>query len=143
MGAQNGSVAVVGRLVAAINAHDLDAMVGCFADGYVNESPVHPQRGFTGNDQVRSNWSQIFARVPDVRAQVLRSVADGGSVWTEWDVQGDRVDGVPFALRGVVIFGLKADTIASARFFLEPVEETSGDVDADIRRVTGTEGNTR
>ncbi len=81
--------------------------------------------------------------MPDVRAQVLRSVVDGSSVWTEWDVQGNRVDGVPFAMRGVVIFGLEADTIASARFFLEPVEETSGDVDADIRRVTGTERNTR
>jgi hypothetical protein len=41
-------------------------------------------------------------------------------------------------MRGVVIFGIAGDTIASARFYLEPVEDTSGDVNAHTRRVTGT-----
>jgi hypothetical protein len=39
---------------------------------------------------------------------------------------------------GVVIFGVADAAIASARFYLEPVEETSGDVDAHTRRVVGT-----
>jgi hypothetical protein len=51
----NGStdpMSLVRRLAAATNAHDLDALVACFADDYLNETPVHPARGFRGADQV-------------------------------------------------------------------------------------------
>jgi hypothetical protein len=64
--ADQSPVAVVQRLLEAINAHDLEAMVACFADDYVNEWPAHPQRGFRGSQQVRRNWSQLFAGVPDL-----------------------------------------------------------------------------
>src|ERR1051325_11909106 len=59
-----GTVSAVQRLIEAINDHDLERMVSCFASGYVNETPAHPLRSFTGNEQVRTNWSQIFASVP-------------------------------------------------------------------------------
>lgn len=126
---------VVDRLVRALNAHDLDGLVACFAEDYVNETPVHPLRGFKGSAQVRTNWTQIFAGVPDVRADILREVADGDQVWTEWDMSGNRIDGSAFGMRGVVILGVVDDAIASARFYLEPVEEASGDVDDHTRRV--------
>ncbi len=129
---------VLDRLLAAINAHELGAMVSCFAEDYTNETPVHPPRGFRGREQVRTNWSQIFAAVPNVQARVVGSSVDGDTLWTEWDIAGDRADGAPFLMRGVVIFRVADDTIASARFYLEPVEDTSGDVDAYTRRVTGT-----
>lgn len=38
---------------------------------------AHPERGFTGRDQVRRNWEQIFAAVPDVTAEVVRIAVDG------------------------------------------------------------------
>ncbi len=129
---------VLDRLLGAINAHSLEAMVSCFAEDYTNETPVHPPRGFRGQEQVRTNWSQIFAAVPNIEARVVRSSVDGDTLWTEWDIAGDRADGAPFLMRGVVIFGVAGDTIASARFYLEPVEDTSGDVNAHTRRVTGT-----
>lgn len=129
---------VIDRLLAAINAHDLEAMVSCFAEDYTNETPAHPPRGFRGQEQVRTNWSQIFTAVPNIQAHVVRSSVEGDTLWTEWDIAGDRADGVRFLMRGVVIFGLADDTIASARFYLEPVEDSSGDVNAHTRRVTGT-----
>ena len=128
---------VLERLLAAINAHDLESMVSCFAEDYTNETPVHPPRGFRGQEQVRTNWSQIFAAVPNIQARVVRSTVDGNTHWTEWDIAGDRADGARFLMRGVVIFGVVDHTIASARFYLEPVEDSSGDVDAHTRRVTG------
>jgi ketosteroid isomerase-like protein len=136
--AGQGSAAVVERLLEAINAHDLDGMVACFADDYVNEWPAHPQRGFRGSDQVRRNWSQSFAGVPDLRARLPRMVVDGDTVWTEWDIAGTRGDGAAFLMRGVSIFGVAGGRLAWVRFYLEPVEETSGDVDAHTRRVVGT-----
>ena len=130
--------AVVERLVASVNAHDLEAMVGCFAEDYVNVTPAHPQRGFGGSQQVRRNWSQLFAGVPDLRAEVLGTAVDGDRVWAEWDISGTRGDGAAFLMRGVSIFGVADGRLAWVRFYLEPVEETSGDVDANTRRVVGT-----
>lgn len=113
-------------------------MVACFADDYVNEWPAHPQRSFRGSQQVRSNWSQIFAGVPDLRARVPRTAVDGDTVWSEWDMSGTRRDGAAFLMRGVAIFGVTEGRLARVRFYLEPVEETSGDVNAHARRVAGT-----
>ncbi len=127
---------VVDRLVDAVNRHDLDGLVACFAADYRNETPVHPQRSFTGNSQVRTNWAQIFAGVPDIKATVLRHVSSDDQVWTEWDMSGTRIeDGGRFVMRGVVIFAITNDLVTSARFFLEPAESSSGDVDAHTRRV--------
>ncbi len=132
---------VIDRLVGAVNGHDLEGLVSCFADDYVNETPVHPQRGFRGSGQVRTNWAQIFGGVPDMKAAVLRRAESDDQIWTEWEMSGSRrEDGGPFLMRGVVIFETKGDVISSARFYLEPVEEASGSVDAHTRRVvTGGE----
>ncbi len=133
-----GPAVVVERLLAAINAHDLEAMVACFADDYVNEWPAHPQRSFQGRAQVRQNWSQIFAGVPDLQARLPRMAVDGDTVWTEWDMAGTRTDGAAFLMRGVSIFGVADGRLARVRFYLEPVEETSGDVNTHTRRVVGS-----
>ena len=52
------------RVSAAANSHDIDRVVGCFTEDYRNETPVHPSRGFVGREQVRRNWTRIFAAVP-------------------------------------------------------------------------------
>jgi ketosteroid isomerase-like protein len=137
----NGSTdptSLVLRLADATNAHDLDALVACFADDYANDTPSHPNRGFRGADQVRRNWTQLFAGVPDLAARVLASAADGGTVWTEWEMSGTRRDGVAHLMRGVIIFHVAADRIVSARFYLEPVDTGGGDVDAAIARAIAT-----
>lgn len=133
--------AVIDRLLRAVNEHDLEGLVSCFAHDYVNETPVHPLRSFTGNDQVRRNWSQIFGGVRDIDAAIIRRAETADLVWTEWDMSGTRSeDGSSFLMRGVVIFGIRGDLISSARFYLEPAEEASGDVNAHAQRVaTGRE----
>jgi ketosteroid isomerase-like protein len=128
---------VLQRLLSAVNAHRLDHLEACFAADYLNETPAHPQRGFRGRDQVRQNWSEIFSRVPDIRAQVHSTAGHGGTVWTEWEMAGTRSDGAPFLMRGVVIFKTADGLISSARFYLEPVEVASGDVNAAVSRVLG------
>jgi hypothetical protein len=39
---------VIERLVAAMNAHDLDAAAGFFHEDYRSEQPAHPGRAFAG-----------------------------------------------------------------------------------------------
>lgn len=128
---------IVDRLVEATNAHDLDGIVECFAGDYVNETPAHPPRGFVGRDQVRRNWTAILAGVPDIHTRVLATAVVNDRVWTEWEMTGTRHDGAPHSMAGVVIFTVYEDRITSARFYLEPVEASSGDVNAAIERTVG------
>ena len=126
------------RLERATNAHDLDGLVDCFATDYRNETPIHPARGFRGRDQVRANWSQIFAGVPDVRAQVLAAAVDGQTVWSEWEMSGTRRDGGEHLMRGVVVFEVADGRASSARFYLDPVDRSATDVNAAVRATVGT-----
>lgn len=126
--------AVVRRLEQATNEHNLEALVACFASDYRNETPAHPERGFTGQDQVRANWSQIFAAIPDLTCRVLDCTVEGPTVWSEWEHRGTRSDGTPHLMRGVIIFGVVDGVVAWARFYLEPVQAAAGTVDQAVRR---------
>ncbi|MEA2146633.1 MAG: hypothetical protein QOG59_2220, partial [Solirubrobacteraceae bacterium] len=126
--------ALVERLQRATNEHDLETLVACFASDYRNDTPAHPERGFTGQDQVRANWSQIFAAIPDLTCEVLRCAVEGDTVWSEWEHRGTRPDGTPHLMRGVIIFGVVDGLAAWARFYLEPVQAHAGTVDQAVRR---------
>ena len=130
----DGPAAMVERLQRAVSDRDLAALVACFAAGYRNETPAHPQRGFTGREQVRRNWEQIFAAIPDLTAEVLHIVVDGDTVWTEWEHRGTRPDGSRHLMRGVIIFGVTDGLASWARFYLEPVTEDGQDADAAVRQ---------
>jgi ketosteroid isomerase-like protein len=125
---------MVARLLHATNAHDLDALVGCFAEDYENQTPAHPARSFSGRAQVRSNWKQILDFVPDLKAEVTRSAIDGETVWTEWEMTGTRRDGSSHHMRGVVIFGVRNGVAGWGRFYLEPVDLDAARVDEAVRK---------
>jgi ketosteroid isomerase-like protein len=133
-GTDSGPAAMVERLRLASNDHDIEAVAGCFAADYRNETPVHPQRSFTGRDQVRRNWEQIIAAIPDLTVKVLRCAVDGDTAWTEWEHRGTRPDGSRHLMRGVVIFGVGDGVAEWARFYLEPVQAGDGDADAAVLR---------
>lgn len=128
----SGPGAMVERLSRALNDHDLDAITGCFTSDYRNDTPAHPARGFQGRSQVRRNWEQILSAVPDITAE-MRWIADGDTVWSEWEMRGTRLDGSPHLMRGVVIFGVEGDQAAWARFYLEPVQEGGPGIDETVR----------
>ncbi len=128
---------VVQHLAQATSDHDLEAIVACFAEDYVNETPAHPGRGFQGREQVRRNWTQILGGVPDIEARILGLVADDTTVWSEWEMSGTRRDGSPHLMRGVNIFVVEESQIAAARFYLEPVDGGPGTVDANIEATVG------
>jgi hypothetical protein len=125
---------VLARLERAANAHDLNALVACFALDYRNDTPAHPERSFVGGEQVRRNWEQIFAFVPDLTANVLRSAVNGDEVWSEWEHRGTRRDGSAHVMRGVVIFGVGKGLLTWARFYMEPVQQGGENIDAAVRR---------
>jgi ketosteroid isomerase-like protein len=129
------------RLLRATNAHDLEGVVACFAEDYALDAPLHPQRSFRGRDQVRRNWTQIFAGVPDITTRVVRSATDGATLWTEWEMSGTRRDGGAHLLRGVFIFGIGGGLIRTGRMFLEPVEESGPGMDRAISAQLAARGS--
>lgn len=131
------------RIQDAINAHDLEQLTACFAKNYRAELPNHPSRNFVGADQVRRNWAQIFAGVPDIRATLRSATADNGFAWGEWTWAGTRGDGAIFAMAGITILKVEDGEVVSSRFYLEPVESASGNVATDIRRKIGPEAAAR
>lgn len=133
----NGTQAMVDRLAQATNDHDLEGLVSCFAEDYANETPVHPGRSFRGRAQVRQNWEQIFAFVPDLRAEVTASAIAGETAWTEWEMTGTRRDGTAHQMRGVIVFGVRDSVAQWARFYLEPVDSGTGTVDDAVRQQVG------
>jgi len=123
------------QLRGAVNAHDVDAVVACFAPDYINETPAHPGQGFVSAEQVRTNWTRIFAGVPDVTADVVETAVDGDVVWSEWEMRGTRPDGLPHLLRGVIVFTVVDGAATAARFYLEPVDAGAGGVDGAVSRI--------
>jgi ketosteroid isomerase-like protein len=129
------------RLLAATNAHDVDGIEACFAESYVNVTPCHPARGFTGRGQVRRNWTTILDAVPDLVAEIRDSVQDGPRIWSEWEMRGTRRDGGRHLMRGVLVFDVRDGLATHLRFFMEPVDEAPVDADEAVARLTEGAGS--
>jgi hypothetical protein len=129
--------AVAERIAAAMNAHDVEAFVACLHEEYDSRQPAHPDRAFRGRDQVRENWSAVFAGVPDFRAELLRLDAAADVEWTEWHWHGTHEDGSVLDMAGVIIFGIGGDRVRWARLYVEPVEQGGAGIEAAVRDMSG------
>jgi uncharacterized protein (TIGR02246 family) len=127
---------LVNRLHAAMNDHDIEAFVACFAEDYDSVQPVHPDRAFRGREQVRANWSAVFGGVPDFRADLIRVDAVGDTAWSEWRWEGTQTDGERLDMAGVIVFGVRDDQIAWARLYIEPVDRAGAGIEAAVRDMT-------
>jgi hypothetical protein len=127
---------VVERINAAMNAHDIDAFVSCFHQDYESEQPAHPDRAFTGNAQVRENWSAVFAGVPDFSSELVSAAAVGDVEWSEWRWRGTHADGTRLDMAGVIVGGVRDGRLAWARLYVEPVE-LGGGIGAAVRDMAG------
>jgi hypothetical protein len=125
------------RLVAAQNAHDIDAFVSCFAPDYSSQQPAHPDRAFVGIDQVRKNWSAMFAGVPDFHAELVDSATDGSTAWGEFEWRGTKSDGSELHSRGVIIGTVRDGRLAAARLYMEDVEQAGRGIDAAVKGLSG------
>ena len=131
--------AVMNRLTAAQNAHDLERMLACFHEDYRSEQPLFPARTFTGVDQVRANWGTLLGAIPDFHAETLRSAADGDVVFSEVHWTGTKADGTALDERGVIVMGVRDDRVAWGRLYVDEVAGESAGIDAVVRGMAGTD----
>ena len=128
----------IARLRDAMNAHDLEAFVAQFSPDYKSSQPIHPGRGFGGRDQVRKNWTAIFAGVPDFSADLVAEASEAGTTFSEWAWHGHHADGSALEMRGVIVMRIGDDElIQEGRLYVEPVEQETETIDEAVRRMAG------
>ncbi|MFE5113987.1 nuclear transport factor 2 family protein [Streptomyces sp. NPDC056663] len=111
----------IARLIDAINSHDPQKVADCFTTDFRSEAPHRPDEGFIGNEQVFTNWTEIFGRLPNIRGRVLRRATAGEEFWAEFEYVGTGPDGGTVVLGGPAIIWVRDGLIARSRFYLAPV----------------------
>ncbi|HEX6888888.1 MAG TPA: nuclear transport factor 2 family protein [Candidatus Nanopelagicales bacterium] len=94
---------VLREVLAAFNAHDLDAIMRHFADDCVFESPRGPDpwgTRFTGRSEVRRGLAARFEGIPDVRYSDDDHFLAGTRGASEWTLSGTTADGERIEVRG-------------------------------------------
>ncbi|WP_377640386.1 nuclear transport factor 2 family protein [Oryzobacter terrae] len=104
-----GDAAVLTRLLAAFNAHDLDEIMGFFAEDCVLETP----RGadpwgtrFEGREAVREGLAQRFRGLPDVHYGEDEHWVVGNRGVSRWLLTGTTTDGESVRVRGCDLLDL-------------------------------------
>jgi hypothetical protein len=123
------------KLNDAFNTHDIESLGECFDEGYSSEQPVHPDRTFQGNDQLKKNWASNFNEMPDFSAQLLRHAISNNTIWAEWEWQGTRRDKSRLLMRGVTIMGVEDRKIKWGRLYVEPVDMSGKGITAAVEEV--------
>lgn len=120
---QSSPTVVFERMIQAVNRHDLEAMVACFAPDFRSEQPFYPERNFTGQAGVRKNWSFFFSTMPDFQVEVLSEAVEGYTVWAELHYHGTQIDGKKQETRGVTISSIQGDQIVWAKLYIVTIQE--------------------
>jgi ketosteroid isomerase-like protein len=94
---------VLREVLEAFNRHDLDAIMACFAEDCVLETPRGPDpwgRRFVGKSEVRRGLAARFEGIPDVRYEGDDHFVSGDRGLSEWTISGTTVEGERIEVRG-------------------------------------------
>ena len=97
------SVGTLKAILDAFNAHDLDAIMGFFADDCVFDMPRGPDpwgRRYTGKAAVRAGLATRFEGLPDVHYGDDRHWVNANNGVSEWLLTGTTRDDVHIRVRG-------------------------------------------
>jgi hypothetical protein len=102
---------VVDRVVEALNAHDLDAFVACYAPEAIIENG-YDEVIARGSDELHARYGLMFGESPDVCVEPLSRTEVG-----EFVVQEERVTGRGEPLRQVAVYLVEQEVIVRERLF--------------------------
>jgi hypothetical protein len=100
---------VAERVLAALNAHDLDAFVACYTPTATIENGYDEVRA-RGHDQLRELYGRMFEQYPDLRVEAGWRAELGDFV-----VQAENVTGRPGHPQHVAVYLLEDGLIARER----------------------------
>ncbi|MGZ5368492.1 nuclear transport factor 2 family protein [Aeromicrobium sp.] len=109
----------------AFNRHDLDSIMGHFADDCVLYMPRGATpRGdrYVGKDEVRAGLAKRFEGIPDVHYGEDRHWACGDLGVSEWTLTGTSVSGQQINVRGVDLLEFAGEKITRKDSFWKILE---------------------
>lgn len=106
--------AVIDLFNAAFNRHDADALAAILTDDTVFEdtSPAPDGRLLAGKGAVVAFWRDWFERNPDAQFDAEDIIVCGDRATVLWVYRKQR-DGVPWHIRGVDVFTVRAGQVAA------------------------------
>jgi hypothetical protein len=102
-------VNVIDRVVDALNAHDIEAMVACYAPEATIEDG-YDRVGVRGHDEMRARYGAMFERFPELRVESGWRTEVGAFV-----VQEETVSGRGGHERHVAVYLIEDGVIARER----------------------------
>jgi uncharacterized protein (TIGR02246 family) len=102
---------VVDRVLAALNAKDVEAFVACYAEDGTIEDGYDNVRA-RGHDAIRTLYAAMFERFPELRVEAGRRTGAGAFV-----VQEETVTGRSGHEQHVAVYQLADDVIVRERLF--------------------------
>lgn len=99
----------------AFNAHDLDSIMAHMTDDCVFQASGGPDmdgQKFTGQEQVRHAFQDVFVTYPDARWGDARHCIQGDRGISEWVFTGTKPDGTRVEVTGCDLFTFKQGKIA-------------------------------
>ena len=115
MAAESPDVGVLELFLDAFNRHDVEGVMGFFAEDCVFETPRGPDpwgRRLEGKKQVREGIEARFAGIPDIHYGNDRHWVLGDRGVSEWTITGTDTSGVRVEVQGCDLFEFRDGKIA-------------------------------
>ena len=103
------------QIFAAINAHDVDALRGIWADDVEERFPDKTCRG---KEELSAHFKGLFAALPDFRMELVSSVEEGETVFARWKLTGTHrgvFNGIDPTGRAISLDGMDQFTFRDGR----------------------------
>jgi putative hydrolase of HD superfamily len=100
---------VIDRVLVALNAHDVDTFVACYAEDATIENG-HDEVMVRGHDDLRAKYGGMFEQLPDIRVEVVARTDVGDFV-----VQEEVVTGRGEPERHIAVYLVQDDRIQRER----------------------------
>jgi ketosteroid isomerase-like protein len=107
MAAESPDVGLLELFLDAFNRHDVEGVMGFFAEDCVFETPRGPDpwgRRLEGKKQVREGIEARFAGIPDIHYGNDRHWVLGDRGVSEWTITGTDTSGVRVEVQGCDLF---------------------------------------
>ena len=115
------------QLVAAFNAHDLDAVMSFFADDCELMMPRGPDpwgQRYVGKAPVRKGLATRFEGIPDVHYGEVHNWVSGNHGVSQWTLTGTTKDGKKIMVRGCDLLEFRHGKIIRKDSYWKIVEPT-------------------
>lgn len=99
----------------AWNKHDLDTLMACMTEDCVFESSAGPDvsgKRYSGQQSVRTAFSEVFATFPDAQWGGARHFVVGDRGVSEWTFTGTRTNGERVEVNGCDLLTFRGEKIA-------------------------------